>query len=133
MSEPVLVGLLFADKIIIENNGKRGIIGTFNRFYSKKFPIAFPPWAIYAAVTNLEGKHEFALTLVREETNQVIMPLNGQFDVRGRNDVVELTPAILGVVFPQPGTYILTFSVDGIQLGARVLFVDQVKEGQGKK
>ncbi len=127
-----MVGLLFADKIIIENNGKRGIIGTFNRFYSKKFPITFPHWAIYAAVTNLEGKHEFALTLVREETNQVIMPLNGQFDVRGRNDVVELTPAILGVVFPQPGTYILTFSVDGTQIGARVLFVDEVKEGQGK-
>jgi hypothetical protein len=133
MSEPVLVGLLFADKIIIENNGKRGIIGTFNRFYSKKFPIAFPPWAIYAAVTNLEGKHEFALTLVREETNQVILPLNGQFDVRGRNDVVELTPSILGAVFPKEGTYILTFSIDGTQIGARVLFVDVVKEKPGKK
>ena len=133
MSEPVLVGLLFADKVIIENNGKRGIIGTFNRFYSKKFPIAFPPWAIYAAVTNLEGKHEFALTLVREDTNQVILPLNGQFDVRGRNDVVELTPSILGAVFPAAGTYLLTFSIDGTQIGARVLFVDVVKEKPGKK
>lgn len=133
MSEPVLVGLLFADKIIIENNGKRGVIGTFNRFYSKKFPIAFPPWAIYAAVTNLEGKHEFALTLVREETNQVILPLNGQFDVRSRNDVVELTPGIFGAVFPKDGTYILTLSIDGTQIGARVLFVDVVKESEDKK
>jgi hypothetical protein len=128
MSEPVLVGLLFADKIIIENNGKRGIIGTFNRFYSKKFPIMFPPWAIYAAVTNLEGKHEFALTLAREETNQVVMPLNGQFEVRSRNDVVELTPSIIGVVFPSQGTYILTFSIDGTQVGARVLSVDLMEE-----
>jgi hypothetical protein len=132
MSEAVLVGLLFADRIITENNGKKGIIGTFNKFYSQRFPISFPPWAIYAAVTNLEGKHEFALNLVNEETSQVIVPLSGQFEARNRTDVVELTPTIVGAIFPKPGVYTLIFYVDGQNLGARVLTVSPPKQAGGQ-
>jgi hypothetical protein len=132
MSEAVLVGLLFADKIITENNGKKGIIGTFNKFYSQRFPISFPPWAIYAAVTNLEGKHEFALNLVNEETSQIIVPLSGQFEARSRMDVVELTPTIVGAIFPKPGVYTLIFYVDGQNLGARVLTVSPPKQAGGQ-
>ena len=132
MSEAVLVGLLFADRIITENNGKKGIIGTFNKFYSQRFPISFPPWAIYAAVTNLEGKHEFALNLVNEETSQVIVPLSGQFEARNRTDVVELTPTIVGAVFPKAGIYTLIFYVDGQNLGARVLTVSPPKQAGGQ-
>lgn len=124
MGEEVLVGLLFADRIITEKNGKKGIIGTFNRFHSRKFPVSFPSWAIYAAVTNLKGRHEFALNLVSEETNQVIVPLSGQFEAKNRTDIVELTPVIMGAVFPKPGKYNLTFHIDGNHVGARVLLIE---------
>jgi len=127
MGEPALVGLLFADRIITEDNGKKGVIGTFNRFQSEKYPVAFPTWGIYAAVTNLEGPHEFALNLVADATNQVVLPIAGRFDVVAGTDVVELTPTIVGAVFPAPGKYTLTFHVDGMVIGARTLFVDQGK------
>ena len=124
MDEPVLVGLLFADKIITEDNGKKGIIGTFTRFFAHSFPAAFPPWAIYAALTNVTGEHQFALTLIESESEQVVLPLTGKFDVKQKTDVVELTPTIMGAVFPKAGKYTLLFTVDGDQIGARTLIID---------
>ncbi len=123
MDEPVLVGLLFADKVITEQNGKKGIIGTFSIFNSKTFPVVFPPWHIYAGITNIQGKHEFAITLVKDDTQQVILPINGQFDSKEKEGVIELTFTVGGVVFPGKGSYSLTFSIDGNQVGARVLKV----------
>ncbi|RPJ08690.1 MAG: hypothetical protein EHM28_03595 [Spirochaetaceae bacterium] len=125
MGEPVLVGLLFADRIITEDNGKKGIIGTFNRFQSEKYPVVFPTWGIYAAVTNLTGSHEFAVNLVADGTGQVIIPIAGHFDVTAVTDVVELTPTIVGAVFPSSGKYTMTFHIDGNIIGARTLFVEQ--------
>jgi hypothetical protein len=128
MDEPVLAGLLFADKIITEDNGKKAIIGTFTRFFAQAFPASFPPWAIYAAVTNVAGEHEFALHLFEAESNQMILPLTGKFNVKQKGDLVELTPTIMGAVFPRPGKYTLLFLVDGEQVGARTLLVEAVKE-----
>ncbi|MBN1523794.1 MAG: hypothetical protein JW904_04885 [Spirochaetales bacterium] len=127
MSEPVLVGLLFADRVITENNNKKGIIGTFNRFHAEKYPVAFPTWAIYAAATNLTGAHEFALNLIEEETSQVIIPISGKIEVASTSDVVELTPTIMGAVFPRPGSYTLSFHIDGSVIGARTLYVQKAE------
>jgi len=125
MSEPVLVALLFADRVIVENNGKKGVIGTFNNFFAQTFPAVFPSWGVYAAATNLSGKHEFALTLFRPDTNQVVMPINGQFDAKNRVDVVELIFQVNGVVFPDEGKYALNFNIDGELIGSRVLVVSK--------
>jgi len=132
MTEPVLVGLLFADRIITEKNDKRGIIGTFSRFNSPRFPVAFPPWYIYAAVTNLSKReHEFALNLVCDATNQVIVPLSGKISVEDPSNIVEITPMIAGAVFPQAGKYSLTFYIDGNQVGARNIEVKLLKQAGG--
>ncbi len=129
MAEPVLVGLLFADRVITENNGKKGIIGTFTRFHSPKFPVSFPPWFIYAAATNLApGKHTFALNLVRDSANQVIVPVSGEFEIKESSDVIELAPAIVGAVFPEAGKYTLAFYVDGEYVGARTLEIRFVEK-----
>ena len=127
MSEPVLVGLLFADRVITENNGKKGIIGTFNRFFAPKFPIIFPPWSIYAAVTNLIGKHSFSLRLVHCDNEKVVIPIEGQMDVKSQTDVLELTFNVVGATFPVAGDYVLSFSVDNELLASRVLLVTQAE------
>lgn len=123
MSEPVLVGLLFADHIITEKNGKRGIIGTFTNITSEKFPAVFRPWHIYAAVTNIEGNHEFALNLVKDDTSQVILPISGQIGSKESKAVIELDFDVTGAVFPAPGDYNLTLLIDGNQVGTRILEV----------
>lgn len=121
MAEPVLVGLLFADRIITENNGKKGIIGIFNRFMAKKFPVTFPPWAIYAGVTNLEGPHTFELDLGFEEDRKKVFTIKGNFEARTRRDVIDLIPVIQGVIFERPGVYYLTFAIDDMPIGGRIL------------
>lgn len=123
MTEPVFVGLLFADRIIQENNGKKGIIGTFSTFHSANFPVVFPPWGIYAAVTNLEGEHTFAINLVCETSNQVIVNLSGDINSKSSTDVIEISPQIFNAVFPRAGKYDLTFSIDGHTIGSRRLTV----------
>ena len=127
MSEPVLLGLLFADKIITEDNGKKGIIGTFNNFQAQTFPIMFPSWCIFASVTNLQGKHSFSLNLVHNDTSQVVLPINGEIETKDFSEVVELVPTIMGAVFPKEGKYTLTFNIDGQQIGSRILEVNLLK------
>ena len=43
MKEPVCTALLFADRIIVENNGKKGIIGTFSRIFALPFQFKLHP------------------------------------------------------------------------------------------
>lgn len=123
MSEPVLVALLFADKVIEEINHKKGIIGTFNRFYAEKFPVSFPPWYIFASVTNLNGEFNFSLNLVYEPAQQVIYNQNGKIKVESTRTVVELYFLVFGAVFPEEGVYTLTFNIEGIPVGSRILEV----------
>jgi len=131
MSEPVLVALLFADRVITENNNKKGIIGTFTRFFAPQFPVTFPPWAIYAAAANAPGEHDFALTLTHTETNQVALPINGKFQALNADEIVELTINIGNAIFPKDGKYSLTFHIDGELIGSRILFVELLKQSGG--
>jgi len=126
MGEAVLVGLLFADHILEEKSGKKSIIGTFTTIYSEKFPFQYARFGIYAAVTNLEGEHEFALNLVNDETQQVVIALSGKIASKSRLEVIEIVAIFEMVLFPKPGKYNLTYVIDGYQVGSRVLPVQQI-------
>jgi len=122
--EPVLVALLFADRVLVEEgNLKKTIVGTFTQFYSEKFPAVFPPWFIYAAATNIEGEHSFSINLVLEKESQVILGINGKMKAEDRNKVNEFIFPIQRAIFPSPGTYALTFNIGGVQVGSRLLEV----------
>ena len=130
MAEPVLVALLFADRVIVEeHNKKKTIVGTFTRFYAGTFPVSFPLWYIYAAATNLSGEHSFSLNLVLEKEMQVIVPINGKLKVENPRNVIELIFPIGQAVFPAAGEYTLTFNIDGTQVGSRILEVVQPEKG----
>ncbi len=126
MSEPILLSMIFADRVIVENNNKKGIIGTFDRFMSSTFPAIFPPWAIYVAVTNLTGKHNFSITLTQIETGNIILPINGELESPNQDQNMELFFNLAGIAFPEPGRYSLSVELDGELLGSRVLFVEQI-------
>jgi hypothetical protein len=130
MTEPVFVALLVADRVISEDNGKKGIIGTFTQFNAVQFPARFPPWFVYAAVTNLADAHSFSLNVVNDETQQVVFSAAGQFTVDQPRKVVELVVPMLNVVFPAPGTYNLLFNVDGQQIGSRLIEAAKVEAPQ---
>ena len=123
MAEPVFVALLMADRVITEDNQKKGIIGTFTRFTVRQFPALMPPWFIYAAVTNISGEHSFSVNLVSDTTQQVIFSAGGKVNVDNPRRVVELVIQVANVAFPHQGSYVVLFNIDGQQMGSRVLEV----------
>ena len=133
MAEPVLLAILFADKVITEDNGKKGIIGTFTRFNAPSFPAVFQPWAIYVAFTNIHGPHKFSFELIKTDDNTVIFPVQGDFNVASKEETVELGINIAGVTFPAEGKYYLVFKINGETVGARFLQVSKVEPPAVKK
>ena len=51
--EVVLHAIVFADKAIEENNGKKGLIGIFQSFNFARFPTVAPTWYVYVAFGNV--------------------------------------------------------------------------------
>lgn len=131
--DALFVGLLFADRVIEETNHKKGIIGTFTYFHSEKVPVVFPPWFIYAAVSNLsaEEKHSFVVNIAHEETQAVIFSAGGELQVDGPKTVAEL-PIPVTTGFPKFGTYIVSFVVDGSELVTRKLDLFQRTQAGGQ-
>ena len=107
------------------------MFGTFNRFFSQRFPVNFPPWFVYAAVSNLEGKHSFALNLTLQKESQVIVSINGEFEANKLIDVIEIAPPIVSAIFPRPDVYVLTFHIDGHQIRSRMLSVEMMEASGG--
>jgi len=130
MSEPVFVALLLADRVITEDNQKKGIIGTFTQFTTRQVPAGFPPWFIYAAVTNLTGEHTFSLNIVFDRSQQVLFSAGGKVAVDTLRRVVEIVVPVVNAVFPEEGTYLVAFHIDGMQIGSRMLEVVKKEEPQ---
>jgi len=128
MPEPVFVALLLADKVVTEDNQKKGIIGTFNQFNLRQLPAIPPPWFIYAAVTNLLGDHSFSVNLVFDSSQQVLFSAGGRLTIDSPRRVVELVIPVANIPFAEPGAYAVCFFIDGEQIGSRVLEVAKAEE-----
>lgn len=83
---------------------------------------------VYAAATNVVGKHEFALTLTNVETNQDVLPITGQLQSQNPEEVIELTFNTAGVTFPSEGKYSLSFTIDGELLSSIILYAEILKQ-----
>ncbi len=127
MSEPVCTALIFADRVIIENNGKKGIIGTFSKLYAGSFPVQSAPFAIYASITNLFGKHSFHLNLINEESNESILPINGEIDSKSNEDMIELVFNLNTVLINTEGKYSLVLEIGKEVLATIFLYVEKMK------
>ena len=126
MGEPALTALFLADNVIIEQGtNKKSVIGIFDQFFSPTFPVSFPPWSIFAGVTNLEGEHSFALNLVSEQ-DEVIVAMSGSFKIETASQGMDFAPRIPQAIFPRAGQYRLTFHIDGIAIGQRILHLRQL-------
>jgi len=129
---PECYALLFADRVITEDNGKKGLIGIFSAFNFPSFPAPAPPWFIYVAATNISGKHEFSLNLVRDEAMQVLLPIAGEINAREENGSIEMVFPVVNLIFQKPGNHTISFNLDGTMLAGRVLAVNQLPPGNGR-
>ena len=131
--EPVCFSLLFADRIIVEDNGKKGLIGVFGAFNFARFPAIAPPWYLFAGLANITGKHEFSINLVRDEAQHVVLPIAGELDVPADGNDVEMVIPIANLTFQKPGIHTLTLNIDGTQLASRILRVNKIEASGGSQ
>jgi hypothetical protein len=129
MSEIVCQALLTADKVIIEQgNQKKSLIGVFSNFIANEVPAIFPPWFIYGAVTNIEGKHSFSLNLIHSESGHVLLSRGGEIESKDPRKVVEIVIQVVNVQFHQFGVYTLQLNFDGKEILSRNIRVQNNKE-----
>ena len=117
--------LLMADKVIREDNGKRGIIGSFNTFNFPTFPFTAPPFFVYANLEDFSGTEEFSVTIAREGAELVVYSIGGEMHFQENSEAEILVPAF-GVTFPKEGSYNLILRVGNGLLGSRRIIVNRL-------
>ncbi len=115
--------LVLADRVIREDNGKRGIIGSFNTFNLPGFPAVAPPFFIYANLEDFTGQLEFSVSIVREGAELVIFSAGGEMRFSDSGEEAELILPALGVTFPKEGNYNLILRVGNYPFGSRRVMV----------
>jgi hypothetical protein len=124
MPEPVFNALLMADKVIVEDNGKKAAIGIFNRFNFPKFPAVAPPWFIYASFDNLPEDNEFTVNIARKDSQEVVFSAQGGVKVTDPDKGVEIALPVPPVKFNRTGKYILAFILNGREIATRIFDVE---------
>ena len=119
--------LMMADRVIREDNGKRGIIGAFNTLSFSRFPVIAPPFFVYANIEDFSGAQEFSLTIAREGAEFVVFSSGGEMHFEEDNKEAELIIPAFGVSFPKEGIYNLILKIGNYTYGSRKIIVNKME------
>ncbi len=117
---PTLVSILICDQVIDDKlSNKKSAIGIFNTILVPKVPTAIQHMAILASVTEISGKTEMELRLVRDADNVVLFSGKGAVEAPNPLAVVDLLFAMQGIHIPEAGQYAFELLSAGEILGRR--------------
>lgn len=117
---PTLVSLLVCDQVIDDKlSNKKSAIGIFNTILVPQVPTAVSQLAILASVTEITGRVELELRLVRDADNAVLFSGRGAVEAPNPLAVVDLLFAMQGVRIPEAGQYAFELLSGGELLGRR--------------
>ena len=117
---PSLVSLLICDQVIDDKlTNKKSAIGIFNTILVQKLPTAIHQMAILASVTEIAGRVELEIRLVRDSDNAVLFSGKGAVEAPNPLGVVDLLFAMQGVKIPEAGQYAFELLSGGEILGRR--------------
>ena len=90
--------------------GKTVIVGTFNKIYSRKFPMKYPNFSIVGRIAYEEsGLQEYTLKFISPSGENVVEPLNWKMNVKAEKEVgyADFIMSLNDVNFKEPGIYII--------------------------
>jgi len=128
MPEPVFNALLMADKVITEDNGKKAVIGIFDRLNFPAVPAMAPPWFIYASFGNLDPENEVTVNIARKDSQEVVFSAQGAVQVQHASRAADILLPIPPIKFNRAGKYIVAFILNGREIASRVLEVAVIGE-----
>lgn len=117
---PTLVSLLVCDQVIDDKlSNKKSAIGIFNTILVSKIPTAIHQMAILASLTEINGRVELEIRLVRDADNAVLFSGRGAVEAPDPLAIVDLLFAMQGVQIATPGQYAFELLSGGEILGRR--------------
>ena len=130
---PVGVAIVICDLIIEDKlTSKKSLIGIFNQIGTQNFPYRHPQICVFVSVT--EGRGQCAARdceLSTTRVNYVVAEVNGSIEFPDVNAAFELNLNLVGLVFPQPGTYSIEFYCDDALVLERRFNVIHIKPATG--
>lgn len=129
---PVGVAIVICDLIIEDKlTSKKSLIGIFNQIGTQNFPYRHPQICVFVSVTEGRGQCAARLRIIHDESEHVVAEVNGNIDFPDVNAVFELNFNLVGLVFPEPGTYSIEFYCDDTLVLERRFNVIHIKPAQG--
>ncbi|MCK4342154.1 MAG: hypothetical protein KAY37_10590 [Phycisphaerae bacterium] len=120
MAVPSLVSLLICDQVIDDKiSNKKSAIGIFNTILVPKMPTLIHQMAILASLTEIVGRVELEIRLIRDTDNHVLFSGKGAVEAPDPLAVVDLLFAMQGVRITEPGQYAFELLSGGEILGRR--------------
>lgn len=117
---PTLVSLLICDQVIDDKlSNKKSAIGIFNTIVVPKLPTLLHQTALLASVTEITGRVELEIRLVRDADNEVLFSGKGAVEAPNPLAVVDLLFAMQGLRIPDAGQYAFELLAGGAILGRR--------------
>ncbi len=117
---PTLVSFLICDLVIDDKlSNKKSAIGIFNTILVPKVPAIIHQMAILASVTEIAGRVELEIRLMRDTDDAVLFSGKGNVEAPNPLAIVDLLFAMQGVKIPDAGQYAFEILSGGELLGRR--------------
>jgi hypothetical protein len=112
---PLALAMIISDAIWIDpSTGKKTILGVFSAIGGNEFPLTLPQIVVYVALTDARGIVPLTLRLVDvDEIRGPIIEMYLSPDFVDPVTILEVTPHLKDVVFPEPGEYRLQLLTGG--------------------
>ena len=119
-ANPTVVSFLICDQVIDDKlSNKKSAIGIFNTILVPKMPTSIHQMAILASVTEIAGRAELEIRLIRDTDNQVLFSGKGAVEAPNPLAGVDLLFAMQGLRIPEAGQYAFELLCNSEILGRR--------------
>lgn len=123
---PTAIGLTLCDYVIVEERTKKvSVIGSFSGLKVAGFPAVPQPFCVFASLIDGEGDGTVELTVTEVSSDEEIHTLRRPVHFPDRLTEVQVRFRLHECVFPAPGAYVFTLSVDNEWVAHRRLRVYQ--------
>jgi hypothetical protein len=126
---PSAVGLMLCDQVVFEEGThKPYLLGVFIGVAVDDFPTGPQRFDLFVALTDGLGEVTINVKVVRMENDEEIY--SRSMNVRFANplQIVNLRFQVRHLIYPTPGTYLVSFEADGEEIAARRVRVYQLGE-----
>lgn len=117
---PTLVSLLICDQVIDDKlSNKKSAIGLFSVIVVPRMPAAIHQMAVLASLTELSGKTQLELRLMRDADDTAVFSSQGYVNAPNPLAVVDLLFTLRGIRIQDAGQYAFEVLHEGELLGRR--------------